>query len=272
MQRDLEILLADRDLLFPGDRVDNPCLRQFLSQVAIDHDIQLEFSRKVIAGRVSECRPSLGYVERVPAHLARCLERLRSYGEGFDVEPVFDFFKRVSPEHADLVIHGVELHGPSIEQTRIKLHVRFSNVPEVRETVLAHPGRHPDLVLFDSPLASHTVGFDLFHGRLTRMRNYVSFPAPRLACALFERCLDPDLAQVMVEADTVWITWKDSGADPFVYLVDADALRLADRFGVTGVDPGHRAHRDLPAYIFGMPLSGWRARSAVEYNAYYMLR
>lgn len=272
MQPDLDILLADRDLLFPGDLSGNPCLRQFLSQVALDPDIQLEFSRKVSSGRVSECRPSLGYVERVPQHLRRCLERLRFYGDGFDLQPVLDFFQRISPDRADLVIHGVELHGPSAEDTRIKLHVRFDNAPEVRVAMLSHPDRHPDLGRFDSPLVSHTVGFDLFHGGITRMRNYVSVSAPRLARGLFERCIDADLAPVMVEADTVWITWKESGADPFVYLVDADATRFIDRVGVVGVAPEHRVHRGRPAYIFGMPLSGWRARSAVEYNAYYMLR
>lgn len=271
MQRDLEILLADRDLLFPGELAGNPCLRQLLSQVAIDRDIQLEFSRKVSAGRVSECRPSLGYVERVPQHLRRCLERLRFYGEGFDIDPVLDFFDLVSPERADLVIHGVELHGPDAEDTRIKLHVRFENAPEVREAMWAHPDRHPDLERFDSPLIAHTVGFDLFHGGRTRMRNYVSVSTPRLARALFERCLDWDLAQVMIEADTVWITWKDEDAEPFVYLVDADAARFIDRMGVSGVDPAHRSHRGRPPYIFGMPLRGWKSREASHYNAYYML-
>jgi hypothetical protein len=271
VQRDLEILLADRDLLFPGELAGNPCLRQLLSQVAIDRDIQLEFSRKVSAGRVSECRPSLGYVERVPQHLRRCIERLRLYGDGFDISPVLAFFDHISPDRADLVIHGVELQGPTEEGTRIKLHVRFDSSPEVHQAMMAHSGRHPDLDRFASPLIAHTVGFDLFPGGRTRMRNYVSVPSPRLAHALFARCLDADLAEVMIEADTVWITWKDEGAEPFVYLVDADATRFIDLMGVVGVNPDHLAHRGRPPYIFGMPLAGWKARSASDYNAYYML-
>jgi hypothetical protein len=272
MQNDLDVLLADRDLLFPGEFAANPCLRQFLGQVAIDADIQLEFSRKVSSGRVSERRPSLGYVERVPSHLRRCVDRLSFYGDGFDITPIRRFFDVLSPDLADLVIHGVELPGPRIEETRIKLHVRFANAPRVREVMLDHPDRHPDLTRFDSPLTCYTAGFDLFHGGVTRLRNYVSFPQPRWAFKVFEPCFGAELADVFVQADTVWVTWKDESGDPFVYVVDEDACRFADLLGVRGLDPGHRGHRGRPAYILGMPLAQWRARSASDYNAYYMLR
>lgn len=272
MQRDVDVLLADRETLFPGELSLNPCLRQWLGQVALDQDIQLEFSRKVSAGRVSQYRPSLGFVERVPHHLGRCLARLQHYGAGFDDAPVQRFFKAIGTTWADLLIHGIELGGVSAEETRIKLHVRFANRPEIERALLDHPDRHPDLHRFASRLTCHTAGFDLFHGGVTRMRNYVSFPRPRLALGLLERELGSEIAQVLAQAEGVWITWKDQTGDPFVYAVDADATRYVRLFDVQGVNPEHLFHRRQPAYIFGAPLSQWRARVLSDYNAYFMLR
>jgi hypothetical protein len=273
MQQDLQILLADRELLFPGDYADNPCLRQFLSQVALERDVQLEFSRKLTRGRVSQCRPSLGFVDQVPAHLRRCVERLHRYGEGFDPEPVRRLLSVLPADWADLMIHGVELQGPSPADTRIKLHIRFEHRPEVAEAMLGHPGHQPELVRFSSPHACHTAGFDLFHGGTTRMRNYVSFLQPGgPARDLLERELGRDLAAAFALADTVWVTWKDSSNDPFVYAVGPDATRFVDLLRVRGVDPAHLRHRGRPPYIFGAPLSQWQARELSDYNAYFMLR
>lgn len=273
MQQDLQILLDERELLFPGDCADNPCLRQFLSQVALERDVQLEFSRKLSQGRISERRPSLGFVVRVPEHLQRCMDRLSRYGEGFDPEPVHRLFSMLSVDWADLLIHGVELQGPGLDETRIKLHVRFANRPEVTEVLLAHPDSHPELSRFSGPHACHTAGFDLFFGGRTLMRNYVSFVRPGgPARALLEREFGPDLAHTVAQADVVWITWKHMSGDPFVYVAAPDATRFPDQLGVSGVDPSHLRHRGRPCYIFGAPLSQWQARRISDYNAYFMLR
>jgi hypothetical protein len=138
--------------------------------------------------------------------------------------------------------------------------------------MLDHPDRHPDLHRFASRLTCHTAGFDLYHGGVTRMRNYVSFPRPRLALSLLERELGADLAQVLAQSEGVWITWKDQTGDPFVYAVDADATRFVGLVGVSGVQTEHLFHRRQPAYIFGAPLSQWHARVLSDYNAYFMLR
>lgn len=270
MQRDLDILLAHRDTLFPGPHLDNPWVRLFLSHVSLEHGVQLEFSRKVSLGKVRATRPSMGFVTQVPGHLGECLRRLDHYGPAFDPSPVRAAFEATGIDTADMMIHGLEL-GDSIEETRVKLHVRFAPGRRSREAVLSHPDTHPGV----NGLIDHarlTLGFDLFTGRRTRLRNYLSFERPAGLQHLFESRFGPALANAMAQASNIWLAWKDEGPEPFIYFIDPDAARFATLLGVSGIDAGLTRHQGQAAYIFGAPLHELQRGAVDHYNLYFMLR
>lgn len=272
MQDHVNLLLADRELLFPGALAGNPCLRQFLSQVALERDLQLEFSHKVGPGGVTSSRPSLAVVGTAQSALKRCLERLPRYGPLFDPEPVLRFFSACDLSRAEMLIHGLELAGADASEARIKLHVRFGADLALRRLILDHPLTHPAVREFDDGLAKMIVGFDLFAGGRTVMRNYLSFDSPQDSRALLDRHWGESLATLFCSAEFVGLTWKADERAPFVYLIDRDVRRLVSEGALRGIDSAKLCHRGRPAYILGLPSSQWLSREVSDYNAYFMLR
>lgn len=269
MQRDIDILLAHRETLFPGALQDHAWPRVFLGQALLEQDVQLECSTRVSPAGAVRSRPSMGFVERVNIHLARCLARLEHYGPGIDPTPVRRFFDTVDTRRADLLIHGLELSAQAAD-SRIKIHVRFDTDDAIRETMLSHPQSTAAI----EPLIAHaqvTIGFDLFDGGRTRLRNYLSFLEPGRQEALFVQHFGSRVGEAMTEASNIWLAWKNNAQDPFVYFVDADATRFVERLGLTGVDPALRRYQGIPAYIFGAQLSALKAGVLSDYNLYYML-
>jgi hypothetical protein len=272
MQEHVNLLLEQRALLFPGTLASNPCLGQFVSQVALERELQLEFSLKVGPGRASTSRPSLAVVGNAQGALRRCLDRLVRYGPVFDPDPILKFFSGCDLSRAEMLIHGLELSGAAASDTRIKLHVRFGADLALRRMILEHPQAHPGAAEFDDGQAKMIVGFDLLPGGRTLMRNYLSFESPEASRALFERHWGEALAHLFCSAEFVGLTWKDGDPEPFVYLIDPDVRRLVAAGGLQGIAPEHLCHGSQPAYILGLPSQQWRSRKVSDYNLYFMLR
>jgi hypothetical protein len=272
MQDHVNLLLEQRAVLFPGTLGNNPCLAQFISQVALERELQLEFSRKVGSGRTSTARPSLAVVGNVQSALRRCLDRLTRYGPAFDAEPVLRFFAGHDLSRTEMLIHGLELFGADASQTRIKLHVRFGADLALRRRILDHPDTHPAVADFDDGQAKMIIGFDLLPDGRTLMRNYLSFESPEASRALLEQHWGEELARLFCSAEFVGLTWKDGAAEPFVYLIDPDVRRLVTAGGLRGIATDHLCHDGRPAYILGAPSQQWQRREFSEYNLYFMLR
>ena len=63
MQRDIDILLAHRETLFPGALQDHAWPRVFLGQALLEQDVQLECSARVSSAGTVRSRPCMGFVE-----------------------------------------------------------------------------------------------------------------------------------------------------------------------------------------------------------------